>query len=368
MSESGDERRFQEYVERQQQLQRQKMATQGRAHVDPISCDELADRAAQHRAMRRRANAVMLAIVAALLLLLTGAWWVLKPRPKAYAQDAAQVLYAQVSGFPLETEGRMGIRLRLIPPGEFDMGSPPDEPGHKINEVRRKLRISRPFYLSATEITQWQYQDVMGTNPVPEAEARANMPVYYVTWEDAVEFCNELSRQEGLPESYERVNGVWFCRLQDGGYRLPLETEWEYACRAGVEAAFYTGPIEPEEGRGLRNLQRAAWFMGNAGGRAHEVGGKQANRWGLFDMLGNVEEWCMEGVEKDPLPDRIKLAPVGEEQTRMLRGGGWYSGVRDCRCAARQSRNQDIVMNSVGFRCVRSIPGDMPVAGADVLK
>ena len=364
---SGDEKRFEEYVERQQQLQREKMASSARARMDTLPCDQLAERVAQRSASRRRTNVMVLAITLVIGLMLVGLWWMLRPRPRAFVQEPVQVLYAQMAGLPLEMEGRMGIRQRLIPPGAFEMGSPLDEPGRKINEAQRKVSFSRPFYIAATEITQWQYQDVMGTNPVPDSEARASAPVCYVTWEDAVRFCNALSRQEGLPESYRQVDGIWFCNLKDGGYRLPLETEWEYACRAGSGDAFYTGPIQPEQA-GRRNLARAAWFIDNSGAHAHDVAQKEANRWGLFDMLGNVEEWCMEGVEKDPLPDDIRLALVSEEHTRMLRGGGWYSDFLNCRIAARQSRNQEIAMNSVGFRCVRSIPGDVPIAGVAVSK
>lgn len=367
MAESGDEKRFGEYVERQQQLHRRRMALQARAPIDPIPCDQLAGHVAQRRAARRRTNAIALASTLLIGLLLAGLWWGLRPRPQVYVQDTAQALFAQMAGLPLEVEGRMGILLRLVPPGEFEMGSPLDEPGRKINEAQRKVRISRPFYIAVTEITQWQYQDVVRTNPVPEAEARASAPVYYVTWEDAIRFCNALSRQEGLPESYRLVDGTWFCELSDGGYRLPLETEWEYACRAGSGDAFYTGPIQPER-EGKRNLTRAAWYIGNSGSSAHDAAQKEANRWGLYDMLGNVEEWCMEGLEKDPLPQTIKLSPVSEERTRMLRGGGWYSGLPQCRSAARQSRNQEIMMNSVGFRCVRSIPGEFPIAGVEVMK
>ena len=184
----------------------------------------------------------------------------------------------------------------LVEAGTFTMGSPESELGRSTRETQHGVTLTRDFYLSAAETTQAQWLAVMGTNPsgFPGCD---DCPVETVSWYDAVDYCNALSALEGLDPAYE-VNGTdvnW--DPSANGYRLPTESEWEYACRAGTETAFYNGEIidiscnDP-------NLDQIGWYCGNRGawyepdGRPAEVGQKLPNAWNLYDMTGNVFEWC----------------------------------------------------------------------------
>jgi formylglycine-generating enzyme required for sulfatase activity len=196
-----------------------------------------------------------------------------------------------------EITNSIGMKLVLIPKGTFTMGSPENEAGRIEDEGEHQVTISRDYYLGVYEVTQEQYEQVMGTNPsyfqgdhVAERDPKtgvvkeidsSNHPVEQVSWEDAVEFCERLSE---LPE--EKAAG----RV----YRLPTEAEWEYACRAGTNTKYSFGDDEGQ-------LGDYAWFEANSGG-THPVGQKQPNAWGLYDTHGNVFEWCEIGPS--PIPWR----------------------------------------------------------------
>jgi len=188
-----------------------------------------------------------------------------------------------------------------------------------------------PFLLAATPITQGRYAEVTGLRP--SAADGDQLPVEGVAWWDAVRFCNALSRREGLMPAY-RLHGddeaVEWDTSADG-YRLPTEAEWEHACRAGTTEARY-GPLD-----------EIAWHRGNSDERIHDVGGKQPNRWGLYDMLGNVWEWCWDVYDAEVYGSY-----------RVLRGGGWFDERWSCRASVRRRSHPTYQIDDVGFRIARS--------------
>lgn len=204
----------------------------------------------------------------------------------------------------------IGIRLVRIPAGEFHMRAiRADEEEHPV----RRVRITRPFFLGQTEVTNAQWKRVMGT--VPSQWQDDDHPVESVSWSEAVEFCERLS---ALPE--ERRAGREYC--------LPTEAEWEYACQAGTGRIYAFGDDESL-------LAAAAWFEGNSGARTGPVGVKEANPWGLHDMHGNVREWCSDWYEE--LGEDAVTDPQGPARgsARIFRGSSWVSSARGCRLVGR---------------------------------
>jgi len=220
----------------------------------------------------------------------------------------------------------VGMKMVYVPAGEFDMGSPADEKGHEHDETLHRVKISRPFRMSATEVTQAQYKAVMG-----ERKGRFegdDRPVEEISWKDAVAFCQKLSKLEGKT------------------YRLPTEAEWEYACRAGSSGR-YGGP----------SLDEMAWHDDNSEAATHAVAGRKPNAWGLYDMHGNVAEWCADFYQAACAPGGgapVAVDPTGpaEGKARVVRGGSFASLDRGCRCASRASQPAAYQMKTVGFRVV----------------
>jgi formylglycine-generating enzyme required for sulfatase activity len=232
-------------------------------------------------------------------------------------------------GAPLSdktTVNSIGMKLTLIPAGEFQMGS------------RHLVKITRPFFLAVHEVTQQQYEKVMGARPWQGNEyvkEGADYPASYVSHDDAVEFCRRLSKQEGVE------------------YRLPTEAEWEYACRAGTTTAFSFGDDEARLGQ-YAWYDKNAWNIGEK--YAHRVGQKLPNRWGLYDMHGNVFEWCQDwrntyGSEK------VVSDPAGPAQGeyRVLRGGSFSLPTSNVRSADRYNVLPDVRnLDMLGFRAART--------------
>ena len=225
----------------------------------------------------------------------------------------------------------IGMKLAYIPPGEFMMGSPAGEKGRYADEgPQHRVRITKGFYMGATEVTQAQWQRVMGNNP--SKFKGESLPVETVSWADATEFCRKLSAKEGKT------------------YRLPTEAEWEYACRAGS-----TGPYA-----GNGRLDDMGWYSENSGNKTHAVATKQANAWGLYDMHGNVWEWCEDWDGEDyykerPNPDIDPKGPgQGDNGRRVLRGGSWYGSATFCRVGYRNNGTPSGVRNTAGFRVSRT--------------
>lgn len=222
----------------------------------------------------------------------------------------------------------IGMSLKLLPAGRFQMGSTSGDSDEKpVHEVT----LTAPFYVGVYEVTQEQYERVMGTNP-SSFKGRAKNPVENVSWKAAVEFCGKLSAMRA-EKSSGRV------------YRLPSEAEWEYACRSGTTTAF-SFDTDPAQ------LGDYAWFKDNSGRSTHPVGKKQPNGWGLYDMHGNVWEWCQDW-KTDYSSDSVtnpKGPPSGS--TRVYRGGSWRSKARSCRSADRfkHIRPPGYRDNRLGFR------------------
>jgi formylglycine-generating enzyme required for sulfatase activity len=245
----------------------------------------------------------------------------------------------------------VGMALRLIPAGGFVMGSP--EPGfdtHADETPQHRVQITRAFYLGATEVTQGQYKAVTGQNP-SHFKGPDDLPVEKVSWIDAVKYCNALSRAEGLPLYYKADGPNLVVPDWKGtGYRLPTEAEWEYACRAGSPTLFNFGD-DPAR------LGGSAWFRDNSGDQTHPVGQKPSNAFGLFDMHGNVFEWCSDGYdpgfyarsqEADP------VCPLPPGSLRVMRGGCWVDFPLVTRSAHRGRSPQGNRSNLLGFRVARS--------------
>jgi formylglycine-generating enzyme required for sulfatase activity len=271
----------------------------------------------------------------------------------------------------------------LIPPGEFEMGSTPEEVQWaleygKKNRVadkwyydhvpgeapRHHVKITRPFCMAAYQVTQGEYEKVMGINPIaftekqvdastfnpplPETEVKCRVdyrkrvmgkdtsrhPVETVNWDEAMEFCRKLS---AMPAE----------RAASRTYRLPTEVEWEYACRAGTTTRWCCGDDEA-------GLQEYGWYNKNASGMTHPVGQKKPNVWGLYDMHGNVWQWCSDWFSADyykqsPPSDAIG-SPAGSY--RVVRGGYWSYPASSCRSASRYTNGPATRRHGNGFRVV----------------
>ena len=187
------------------------------------------------------------------------------------------------------------------------------------------------FAIGRCTVTRALYREVLGFEP-PSAE-EADLPAVDVSWYDAVAFCNALSQRAGLRVAYtiDESGNVASVGAADG-YRLPTEAEWEYACRAGSNEARHG------------ELDDIAWHAGNAAQRAHAVGGRQPNAWGLHDMIGNVWEWCFDLYD-----------PVVYGEYRVFRGGGWADGERACRASCRRKSHPTFRIDDLGFRLARSL-------------
>ena len=227
--------------------------------------------------------------------------------------------------------GQLGaIAVHWIPAGRFTMGSSSSEEGRDSDESQHQVMLSRGFFMAETECTQGQWEAVMGSNP--SNFKGTDRPVEQVSWGEAVEFCRKLTakqRQEGvLPEGWE--------------WRLPTEAEWEYAARAGT-----TGARHGE-------LDAIAWHGGNSGRETHGVKGKQANAWGLHDMIGNVWEWCGDWYGDYPTGSVTDPTGPGSGSFRVNRGGSWYFDAGSARSADRFWFGPGDRISNLGFRLALS--------------
>jgi len=242
------------------------------------------------------------------------------------------------------------MRLVLIPKGEFLMGSSASDSVADDAKPQRRVRITRPFYLGRYEVTQQEYERVMGRNPSRYKGGRN--PVEGVSWFNAVRFCNKLSENERLPQYY-KIHGEDVSSSGGSGYRLPTEAEWEYACRAGTTTRYCFGDSEA-------GLWEYAWFNDNLRKTTHPVGQNKPNAWGLYDVHGNVWEWCEDWYGADYYRDSPTDDPPGppEGSERVFRGGSWSSDAAAlCRSAFRCSLPPTLDSIGLGFRVARAPSG-----------
>ncbi|MFH1844797.1 MAG: SUMF1/EgtB/PvdO family nonheme iron enzyme [bacterium] len=248
----------------------------------------------------------------------------------------------------------IGMELVQIPEGTFLMGSASREPERKSDETQHQVTISRPFFMSTTEVTQEQWLSVMGDNPSRFRECGGDCPVDSVSWQDAIRFCNLLSELDGRHPVYVLDDREVTWTRDAGGYRLPTEAEWEYACRAGTETPFNTGDCLATD---LANYHGEISYEGCQAGlnrqRPIRAGSFPPNAFGLDDMHGNVWEWCWDWYGDYPDAEHItdpSGPPVGER--RVLRGGAWSRSAEFCRSANRTGNFLSFRRDCDGFRVV----------------
>ena len=221
----------------------------------------------------------------------------------------------------------------LIPAGAFVMGSPPGEAKTEkegILETRHRVTITTPYYLGKFELTQAQYQKVMGANPsVTQGEA---LPVHNVAWQDAVEFCSKAGKLTGR------------------SIQLPTDAQWEYACRAGTTTAYYSGNQSAD-------LDKVGWHGGNSGGKPHPSGELQPNAWGVYDMHGNIREFVRDLFAEGPLADATDPTgpKEGDPKNHVVRGGAYTANAAlalNCRAAVRRPTES---LKVTGFRILVNV-------------
>lgn len=292
----------------------------------PSSANEAASANYRGRSSGGKWWAVVAVVALAGILIGGTIWFMGRARTGTLAKGGAETPSTKSSANKSGPSGKLfterinGIEVKLVsvPGGTFVMGSPTSEAGRDQDEGPQNSVTVQSFYMSQYEVTQAQYQAVMSTNP---ANFKGDdLPVDSVTWDNAVEFCKKLSAKTGR------------------SYRLPTEAEWEFAARAGT-----TGPRAGD-------LNAIAWYGGNSESRTHSVGQKQPSGFGLYDMNGNVWEWCQSKYQPYPYKADDGREDLQGNNVRVMRGGSWENTAASCRSAYRRRVIPDV--RSVGFRII----------------
>jgi formylglycine-generating enzyme required for sulfatase activity len=239
----------------------------------------------------------------------------------------------------------------VIPAGSFHMGS---SRGAADESPKHEVWVDS-FWMDRFEVVQEQFKKYQISDPSHFKNPKN--PLEQINWTDAAIYCNERSLGEGLEPCYDEE--TWQCNFEANGYRLPTEAEWEYACRAGSTTNYGFG-------NDARRLKTYTWFAGNSSGRTKPVGQKKPNLWGLYDMHGNVAEWCNDYYSKDYYKNSPQKNPKGppKGEERVLRGGAWNSKADSLRSSSRASDpsidDTCLASDAIGFRCVRQNPKNEP--------
>ena len=291
------------------------------------------------------------AVAGVIVLLVVGIWWYISDRQmkedrimlekQRYERLKEEEKIAKLE--PTIEKADLGMKFVLIPAGSFLMGSQisPEEAARRYGGEAKwskdehpphLVEITKPFYLQTTEVSQAQWKKVMGDNPSKFKDCGDHCPVERVSWYDAQKFINKLNQMEGKNK-----------------YRLPTEAEWEYACRAGKKTVFAFGDD-------VIQLGEYAWYFDNSKGKTKPVGKRRPNAWGLYDMHGNVWEWCQDWY--DDYPSNSVTDPIGPDkgEERVLRGGSWHDNSWSLRSANRGGYNpgdRSHSLSEYGFRVAR---------------
>ncbi len=271
------------------------------------------------------------------------------PAGETKTDAAANHSKTEISG-PVEVVTASGVGMVSLPGGEFmmgrDQGNPDEAPVHKV-------RVSA-FLMDKFEVTHELFKQAQLPNP-SHWQDNPKKPVERVRWRDAKQYCNERSLLEGLKPCYNEKTPDWDCDFSANGYRLPTEAEWEFAGRAGGDNPADLG--QPDK------LRQYEWFAANADEKTHPVGQKKPNRWGIFDLGGNVSEWCEDVYSptyyrESPVVDPPGPPSPGKDVKRVMRGGSWKASADMARATFRQGQRTGdtdacFYTDYCGFRCVR---------------
>ena len=247
-----------------------------------------------------------------------------------------QQAWAKHLGQPVERTNSIGMKFSLIPPGQFGMGSPPEEEWHRDDEILHRVTLTQPFYIATTEVTQKQWIALMGTNP--SFCTGEDLPVETITWDQAAEFCLKLSLEEDLK------------------YCLPTEAQWEHACRAGTTTPFHTGEtISTDQANYDGNSTYGNGPKGEFREETTMAGRFPPNAWGLHDMHGNVWEWCADWYGEYPTREVTDPTGPATGDRRISRGGCWMNFPAVCRSANRAKVVPRSWNFHTGFRVVQVV-------------
>lgn len=265
--------------------------------------------------------------------------------------------------------GGAPVGWAYIAPGSFMMGSPSSEKDRESQEVLHPVTITRPFWLSATEVTRREWQTVMPKDPSDYTKCGLDCPVELVTWFDTVAYANAAGMRDGFAPCYFTDAGAvydaaaavakkavrWTAGLTCPGYRLPTEAEWEYAARAGSTTAFPGGTLTGSACTPLLAvLDAIGWYCGNGKDGSHPVAKRGPNPWGVYDVYGNVWEWVWDA--SGSYPSGAVTDPIGPASgtERISRGGAYHNSPNNCRAAVRASDKPSDVYHDTGFRLART--------------